>query len=184
MNTLAQEIEALLFSVGSLKKNKIVSILNSNKKDVQEAIEELKKIKNNSGVVLLDDDESVSLGTNSKFSNILQKFYKYEEDSVLSEAAKETLAIILYSAPIRKVDLDYIRGVNTHSTVRKLILKGLVREEQVNGKKVLNITIDLLKYMGVNEQSQLKDFDKINNSIKVGLENIMQRVADQYGGNG
>jgi segregation and condensation protein B len=51
----------------------------------------------------------------------------------LSRASLETLAIVAYNQPICKSEVDAIRGVDSHKSIRNLLEKGLVR---VMGRKV------------------------------------------------
>jgi segregation and condensation protein B len=47
--------------------------------------------------------------------------------SSLSQAALETLAIIAYKQPVTRADIEYIRGVQSSSSLDLLIAKNLVR---------------------------------------------------------
>ena len=46
----------------------------------------------------------------------------------------ETLAIVAYKQPVTRSDVSNIRGVNSDSVVRSLIVRGLVAEEKASAK--------------------------------------------------
>ena len=125
-------IEGLLFLVGDegLTIDDISNI-------IEKPIEETKNYINE----LIKDYESDERGIQIEFLGehyklttkpIHKEYYKKlaidEENSELSQAALEVLAIIAYNAPMTRVDVDNIRGVNSTFIVRKLLLKGLIEE--------------------------------------------------------
>lgn len=156
-------IEGLLFLVGDegLTIEDISNIIEKPVDEVDGALREL-----------INDYESDTrgiqieyLGNHYKLTTkpIHKEYYKKlaitEENSELSQAALETLAIIAYNAPITRVDIDNIRGVNSTFVLRKLLLKGLIEDvgnsDAPGRPKLYNVTQDFLDYFGLGSINEL-----------------------------
>ena len=161
-------IEGLLFLVGD-EGLTIEDISNIIEKPVEEVDEVLRE--------LINDYESDTrgiqieyLGNHYKLTTkpIHKEYYKKlavtEENSELSQAALETLAIIAYNAPITRVDIDNIRGVNSTFVLRKLLLKGLIEgvgnSDAPGRPKLYNVTQDFLDYFGLGSINELPAIEK------------------------
>ncbi len=78
------------------------------------------------------------------------------------------LAIILYKGPSTRAQIDYIRGVNTSSTIRTLAARGLVeRIPNPNDAReyLYRATSELIAYLGVTEATNLPDYGKITSEL-------------------
>ena len=78
------------------------------------------------------------------------------------------MAIVIYQGPIRRSEVDYIRGVNSNFILRNLLIRGLV--ERKSDPKDSRITVysasmDLLRHMGLSQISDMPDFDSVKESI-------------------
>jgi len=158
----------LLISDRALKIKDLAKKLNLEKKELKELIENLKEKFNleNSGIHLLMANDKIQFTTNPLSEKIIKEFVKEELNSNLTDASLETLTIIAYRGPITRSELEQIRGVNCSIIIRNLLIKGLIAS-QTNKEKmteVYNITIDLLKYLGINAPQELPDYEKLNNN--------------------
>src|SRR5271168_1939505 len=109
--TLASRIEAILFWKGepvSLKK--LGEILEVPKEQIRDALEGLDESLKDRGITLVRKDDEVMLGTSSQMSSLIEKLTKEELMRNLGKAGLETLSIILYKGPIKRSEIDYIRG--------------------------------------------------------------------------
>ena len=90
-----------------------------------------------------------SLAPKAEFWTHLRKRYGKKNEQRLSRAALETLAIIAYSQPVTRGEIESIRGVQVDSMIRQLIEKNLIREvgkKDVPGKPTqYGTTKDFLK---------------------------------------
>ena len=120
------------------------------------------------------------LGGNYKFitkkecKKYLERLVDIEENSVLSQSALETLAIVAYNEPITRIQIDEIRGVNSVYVLRKLLLKDLVKEvgrSDLPGRPILySTTSKFLDYFGLSSIDELpkmeltedNEFDETN----------------------
>jgi len=99
--------------------------------------------------------------TLSVYNHWLKKMLRARNDSKLSPAALETLAIIAYKQPVIRVDIEAIRGVAVGEIIRNLIQKGLVkitgRAEVLGRPFTYGTTKKFLEVFGLNS---LKDLPK------------------------
>ena len=178
MNENTKKLEAILFSEGApVSRRYLISALAV--PNVDEYIKELMEARSDSGVLVADDGKNVSLITNKDMAEYIKELKDKDIAAPLSKATQETLAIIAYAGPISKVDVDYLRGVNTAYSIRKLLTRGLVREEKDGRGKNLNITIDFLLYNGIEKVENLMDYETIHPKMIESLEAIKKRMYDK-----
>lgn len=97
---------------------------------VKICIEKLKSEyeKSNSGVELTQILGGWLIVPKKELWENLKDRYGKKNENKLSRAAMETLAIIAYSQPITKAEIEAIRGVSSDNMVRLLIEKKLIKE--------------------------------------------------------
>lgn len=166
---IISQIESLLLVANKeLSIKKIAEILGANEIEIQTAAQSLKSKYNsdNSGINLIVNNNKLQLVTNSNNAQIIQEFLKEEEKGELTKPSLETLTIIAYRQPIPKREIEQIRGVNCGLILRNLMIRGLVeaKEDQQKMETNYSITTDFLKYLGLNEVSQLPGFEKLNSN--------------------
>src|SRR3989344_7699210 len=94
---LEQKIEAVLFWKGeSISRKKLMEILSANQTEVNDAIEKLKENLGERGIVLLEKENDIALGTAPELSKMIENLQKEELNKELSKASLETLSIVLY----------------------------------------------------------------------------------------
>ena len=89
----------------------------------------------------------------------LKDRYGKKNDGKISRAAMETLAIVAYSQPVTRAEIEKIRGVSADNMIRLLLEKGLVREagkKDIPGHPVMyGTTRDFLKLFSLNSIAEL-----------------------------
>lgn len=173
MNKLAV-LEGLLFVVGDdgLTLKQIVDILDLTLEEGKDLIIELKRNydSENRGIKINILGDRFKLSTKKEHREYYQKLIETPENTGLSQAALETLAIVAYNEPLTRIEIDEIRGVNSREMLRKLVAKGLVKEEgrsDLPGRPILYATTnEFLDYFGLANKSDLPKFE-----IKVKPEN-------------
>lgn len=97
---------------------------------------------------------------------------KQQSKKRLSNAALETLSIIVYKQPITKSETEQIRGVNCDYAIQKLLEKELVEVKGKSdgvGRPILYGTGQrFMDYFGINDLKELpvpKDFSTGENTI-------------------
>ena len=170
-------IEGLLFLSGEdgLTLEEISNIVEKDKEEVKIAIKELYNDYTSSdrGINIEFLGEHFKLTTKKEHKEYYKKLTLEEENSVLSNSAIETLAIIAYNAPLTRIDIDNIRGVDSSYVIRKLLLKGLIedvgRAETPGRPKLYNITPRFLDYFGlgsIDELPKMEEKEPINDEEK------------------
>ncbi|PIP86845.1 SMC-Scp complex subunit ScpB [Candidatus Campbellbacteria bacterium CG22_combo_CG10-13_8_21_14_all_36_13] len=168
-NLLSQKIEAILFANGDpISYKNLSNLLDVNKKTLEEGMDELQKVLNGRGLILIKNNDLVSLGTSPETSEVIEKLKKEELERPLGKAGSETLSIVLYMGPVTKSDVNYIRGVDSSSILRNLLVRGLVERNSSSDTRgyVYSTTIDTLRYMGISNVEELPDYENIKNVIK------------------
>lgn len=181
MSKLKSKIESLLFITNQpFTLKKLADITKSEKSDVIKAIEELMAEYNtvDKGIQIQKIDDKVQMVTSGENSKLVKDYIKEETTGDLTRASLETLTIIAYRGPINRAELEQIRGVNCAVILRNLLMRGLVEAAEDKKKMQLSysVTLDFLKYLGLNEQSELPDFAKLNSN-----ENLAKILAGQVG---
>ena len=91
-------------------------------------------------------------------SPIVEKFVLDGQQSRLTQAALETLAVIAYRQPVSRARVSAIRGVNVEAVMKTLVTRGLVEEsgiEHETGAILYSTTSFLLEKLGLNHVSYL-----------------------------
>ncbi len=159
-------IEALLFAYGEpLGIKKIAKLLKTGEGKVKEGLDELAKNleRENRGLKLIFSGDEVQLATKPEFISFLENFIKEEFKENLTPASLETLSLIVYFAPISRVQIDYYRGVNSSFILRSLLLRGLVDrrpDPQKSNVYLYEPSFDLLKYLGISKVEELPEYEK------------------------
>ncbi|MEI8061761.1 MAG: SMC-Scp complex subunit ScpB [bacterium] len=179
---IEQQIESILFWKSAPVSVKELSRMLSVATDVIiEHIPVLEKSLENRGIVLIKnsgdtkpENMEVFLATSPESSELIKKISMEEESAELGKASLETLSIILYKGPIRRSDVDYIRGVNSSFIIRNLLVRGLIekKSDPKDSRTFLySASFDLLAHLGVSELSKLPDFEK----VQIELQNFKEQ---------
>lgn len=104
---------------------------------------------------------------------VLKERYGKKNENRLSRAAMETLAIIAYSQPVTRAEVESIRGVQVDAMIRQLLEKNLIRDvgkKDVPGKPTqYGTTKDFLKVFHLSSIADLPKLGDID-SERFGLD--------------
>lgn len=183
---IENKIEAILFWKGEpISRKKLSEILKVGVIETNEGIEKLKENLRERGIVLIEKENEIMLGTAPELSNLIENLQKEELNKDLSKASLETLSIVLYKNGVSRAEIDYIRGVNSSFTLRALSVRGLVEREidnKDNRRYIYKPSFELLSFMGVTSVEELPDYGEVSNSIKVAAQNL-EDLSAQTGEN-
>ncbi|MDR2481655.1 MAG: SMC-Scp complex subunit ScpB [Spirochaetaceae bacterium] len=87
---------------------------------------------NDSGIEITAVSGGLLLSPKKELWDLLRERYGKKNEGRLSRAAMETLAIIAYSQPVTRSEIEMIRGVQADNMIRILLERNLIRE---SGKK-------------------------------------------------
>ena len=171
----ARALEALLFVSGDpMTVQEITRLLQISKQAFTEAKDELIKSLEHRGICLVEHNETFSLSTKSTYADIITRFAQEEYEGPLTRATLETLAIILWKGQTSRAEIDYIRGVNSTSALRTLLMRGLI-ERKVHSEDArifqYTATIDLYRFLGISKREELPEFDDIIRSLESAQSN-------------
>ncbi len=169
---LIQAVEAMLFASGkAVNPTTIAEILNVEKEDVVNAIEELRKIlvERRSGIQVIKVNESYQLATLEKFYSYICTMLDNRPKPTLSQAALEVLSIVAYNQNSTRAEIEKIRGVSSDSALNKLLEYNLVEEAgkmNVPGRPMMYRTTDeFLKMFGYTSLKDLPELPDLRESV-------------------
>ncbi|GIG62872.1 hypothetical protein Lfu02_72440 [Longispora fulva] len=98
------------------------------------------------------------LYTRPDFAPYVEKFVLDGQQTKLTQAALETLAVVAYKQPVTRGRVSAIRGVNCDGVLRTLLTRGLVEEcgsEPDSGAYLYRTTTLFLEKLGINSPEDL-----------------------------
>lgn len=111
------------------------------------------------GIRLVRLETSYQLCSAPEFAPYIRKAFETRRPARLSQPALEVLAIIAYNQPVSRGFVEQVRGVDSSSTVAKLLEKGLIEEAgrlDLPGHPVSFATTDtFLRTFGLESLAQL-----------------------------
>ena len=172
LKNLKEILHSILFVAGDgIEKSFIAEKLDISKKDLDKALEELKKdLSGDAGVHLIEYKDKVQLATNPNYASYISDVLNPIREKSLTRAALETLAIIAYKQPITKLDIEDIRGVNSDYAVQILIDQNMIevvgRKDAVGKPLLFGTTENFLKRFDIKDLSDLPDYEELLERIK------------------
>lgn len=181
--TLESKIEAILFWKGEpVSRKKLADILKVEQAQIEEALLKLRENLEKRGIVLIEKENEVMVGTAPELSGLFEDLQKEELNKELSKASLETLSIVLYKNGASRAEIDYIRGVNSSFTLRALSVRGLV-EKMVDPKDsrryIYKPSFDLLSFMGVKSIEGLPEYNQVNSGIEIAAKNLEEESKNE-----
>lgn len=178
--SLKSVIETILFVHGEpITIEKLAKVLKKKPEEVREALAALGGDYKERGIVMLEKDGAYQLGSNPDNARVVEDLVKGEFSEELSRAALETIAIIAYRGPLTRIDIEYVRGVNSSFILRNLMMRGLI--ERIDNPKdarsyLYRISFDFLKHFGLTRVEDLPEFQTFKDkSIELPEEKSEER---------
>ncbi len=157
---MEQILEAMLFAYGRpIKLSVLANILDKKEFEIKQVLDSMKKDYENRGIELIALEDSYSLVTKSKYSAYIYKLFETKSKPNITNAGFEVLAIIAYNSNITRAEVEKIRGVNSDSTINKLVEYELIEEagrKDVPGKPIMyKVASDFYKLFGYENLDEL-----------------------------
>lgn len=113
-----------------------------------------------SGLALLRfEPDRWQMTTRPYYGEMVKRILDTRRNAPLSPAALEVLAVIAYNQPVSRSFIEQVRGVDSSSTVTKLLEKGLIEEAgrlDLPGKPVaFQVTDSFLRVFGMGSLGDL-----------------------------
>jgi segregation and condensation protein B len=96
--------------------------------------------------------------TREEYAELITRYVTEGQQSKLSQAALETLAVVAYTQPISRGRVSAVRGVNVDGVMRTLLARGLIEEagnDQESGAVLFATTSYFLERMGLQSLDDL-----------------------------
>ena len=174
-------LEAVLFVSGEpvsfARIEKTLDVTATELAELLTALQEKLAQDDAAGLQVIMHNKSVSLATKSLHAGLIEQLTKAALQENLSRAALEVLAIIAYRAPIARVEIEALRGVNCSFTLRSLLLRGLIERigNPTDSRGYLyQPTFKFLQSLGLSSIGELPDFETLRND-----DRLKQMLADE-----
>lgn len=154
-------LEAILFAAGEpVTVARLAMACRAGEGEVRRALERLERqlATPDRGVELREVAGGYRLFTKPAYAARVQEFLSVEQ-SRLSAAALETLAVVAYRQPVTRAEIEDIRGVQCDHALRTLLDRQLIRvvgRRDAPGRPLLyGTTPAFLEYLGLRDLSEL-----------------------------
>lgn len=176
-------LSVLFVSGEGIEKPFIAEKLNITEKELDKAVEELKKTYcDEKGIHIITYKNKIQLASNPVYADFISEVLNPIREKSLTRAALETLAIIAYKQPITKLEIEDIRRVNCDYAVQILVDQNMIevvgRKDAVGKPLVFGTTENFLKRFNLTDLAQLPDYDGLLERIKVIEEGEEENKSD------
>ena len=173
--------EAILFASGeSVAREAIAESLEITEEEVEDLFKTLSEKYKDGGISIIKLDTDYQLTTKKEYYEYVRKVTEPKRNTPLSNAALEALSIIAYKQPVTRSQVDYIRGVDSSSSMSRLINCGLIEAIGVSdapGRPSLYATTkEFLRVFGLESLEDLPDIGELEREIE--LEDSEQLTID------
>ena len=155
-------VEAILYMEGEpIDEGGIERISGLPKETVTAALDNIKEryASSDCGLELSRMGGGIVITVKREHWDNLKERYGKKNEGKISRAAMETLAIVAYSQPVTRAEIEKIRGVSADNMIRLLLEKGLVREagkKDIPGRPVMyGTTKEFLKIFNLTSIAEL-----------------------------
>ncbi len=135
--------------------------------DIQAAVDELiaDTAADDRGVQVIRVGGGWLFSTKPAFDREIRRLLQIERKNRLSSAGLETLAAIAYRQPVTQAEISAIRGVDSTSSLKTLLEKGLIkivgRKKAPGNPLVYRTSDEFLLYLGLNGLDELPSEEEI-----------------------
>ena len=191
---LESSLEALLFYAGDIiPEKRLCEICNTDTFSLRAAVHHLNEIygSTNSGIEIIEVDDGYQMCTAAKHLQAIQLYRQKPVKNILTQALIETLAIVAYSQPITRTQIEDIRGVRCEHVISRLLEYGLIEEVgrlNVIGRPILfGTTHEFLRHFGfrtLEEMPKIKEelLEKFKEEVKQEMSYYEEEDLDQEQG--
>ena len=178
---LHRSIEAILMVVDEpVTETTLAQILERPIEEIDRALTELVVSYEGRGFELKKINGGWRFYSHPEFASVVEKFVLDGQQSRLTQAALETLAVIAYRQPISRARVSAIRGVNVEAVMKTLVTRGLVEEagvEPESGAILYRTTSYFLERIGINSLEDLPALAPYLPDLAV-LDEVLDSLTD------
>lgn len=163
-------LEAMLFAHAEpVETERLADALRLSVRDTEELLHGLQQRydEQEGGLAILHfEPDRWQMTTRPYYGEVVKRVLDTRRNAPLSPAALEVLAVIAYNQPVSRSFIEQVRGVDSSSTVTKLLEKGLIEEAgrlDLPGRPVAFQTTDtFLRVFGLGG---LKDLPPLHDEV-------------------
>ncbi len=170
-----REVEAIIFAAAEPLDIETIESKISKKTNVLKILEKLKEAYSKRGINLVCISNKWSFRTAQNLSKLMSQQKSVEKK--LSQAAIETLAIIVYHQPVTRAEIEDIRGVAFGTNTMEILMEqNWVKphgRKDVPGKPIQYVTTDeFLSHFNLQKLSDLPTVDELSSAGLIDNTNI------------
>ena len=175
ISEIEREVEAILFAAAEPLDIESIESKISKKTNVLKVLQKLQQIYLKRGINLVCISKKWSFRTAQNLSKLMSQQKSVEKK--LSQAAIETLAIIVYHQPVTRAEIEEIRGVAFGTNTLEILMEqNWVRphgRKDVPGRPIQYITTDdFLSHFNLHKLSDLPTVDELGSAGLIDSSNI------------
>ena len=175
ISEIEREVEAILFAAAEPLDIESIESKISKKTNVLKVLQKLQQIYSKRGINLVCISKKWSFRTAQNLSKLMSQQKSVEKK--LSQAAIETLAIIVYHQPVTRAEIEEIRGVAFGTNTLEILMEqNWVRphgRKDVPGRPIQYITTDdFLSHFNLRKLSDLPNIDELGSAGLIDSANI------------
>jgi segregation and condensation protein B len=194
--TLQKVVDAILLSAEEpLTINKLLAYFDPeecvNRDDIKQALALLKQETSERGFELTEVASGFRYQTREEYKYWVSKHWQ-ERAPRYSRAFLETLALIVYRQPVRRAEIEEVRGVAVSSNIIKTLLERewvrVVGHKELPGRPaMLGTTRQFLDYFNLKSLDEmppladLQDIDQLYPELNTTLESEKEQQIEQKG---
>jgi len=170
-----REIEAILFAAAEPLDIDAIDSRISKKTNTLKILEKLQQTYSNRGINLVCISNKWSFRTPQNLSKLMSQQKSVEKK--LSQAAIETLSIIVYHQPVTRAEIEEIRGVAFGTNTLEILMEqNWVKPQgrkEVPGRPIQYVTTDqFLSHFNLQKLSDLPTVDELGSAGLIDATNI------------
>ncbi len=183
MLTPPAALEALLFASGEpLEKKRLAVLLGLTESELKVALKVLDTQLDGHGVSIIETDREIEMRTAPEAALIVKRLRESELSRDLGKASMETLAVIAYQRGTTRGEIDWVRGVNSSTSLRTLLMRGLIegREDERDKRRVrYSLTTEALAYLGISRAEELPRSAELMASARAVIEEQKEKAEEE-----
>ena len=111
LTKIEQNIQAILFAAGEpYEKERLAKLLEIDRQTLEQLVERINEWYEDTPFILLELDQCYQMATRAEYAQVIRQALEVKNNTPLSQAALEVLAIIAYNQPVTKSFIEQIRG--------------------------------------------------------------------------
>lgn len=177
-DTILQALEALLFAAGEpVSRAHLCTVLNVSDTTLGNYAADL-STRYQGGIQLLVTERHLALTSAPTQSALIEEALGERKETPIGDAGLEVLAILLYEGPSTKAHIDYVRGVNSSSSLRLLLSRGLIlRHKGESNEMRYEASPDTLAHLGLGRIEEVPQRAEVREKLSAFVAKLQEQTS-------